>query len=545
MMIILGENLLGVHLSKLFADLSDLQGEEKNRFRILIKKMVEALNEGHSCYPLEMSDYDLVEKSPLVSMGEMTPLVFHQGNLYLHRYFHYESRLAAQIFRRAEIRNKIPNFGELLQTVFSAHTKVQDLQQTAAELALERMLAIISGGPGTGKTSTVVRILGLLLQASGDDLKIALTAPTGKAAMRLQQSVSENIDTLPLTAEIKNYIPTQAQTIHRLLGVRKYSPLFHHSSENPLPYDVLVVDEASMVDLALMSKLVDSLKPQAKLILLGDKDQLASVESGSVLADLIQTLPNNSVVLQETYRFNAAIKRLADLIKDNSPDQAWELLQDKELNNIGVVKGDSANRILWQGYVEYLKRAELAQSPDLKELFALFNSFQILCATRVGSRGADTLNLLIENRLTEGKTKVNGWYSGRPVVITRNDYSLGLYNGDIGICLQDDEDGRMKVWFETEDGQLKPFSPYRIPEYQTAYAMTIHKSQGSEFKNIIVVLPQDDNLVLSRELIYTAITRAKEQLLLVADKDILTLAMARKTHRHSGLAQMISNLQPT
>ncbi len=538
------ENLLGKHLSQMLADRSNLPLDEKNQFRNLIREMLDALAAGHSCYPLAKNELALARKSSLVSEGKMTPLIIHHENLYLHRYYNYENRLAAQVGMRVGSGHDILNSEELLTPLFPTINNEIDLQKAAAKLALEKRLAIISGGPGTGKTSTVGRIIGLLLNSFGADTKIALAAPTGKAAIRLQQSITTTISTLPFADEIKKNIPSQAQTIHRLLGVRRNSPQFYHSSENPMVWDVVVVDEASMVDLALMSKLFDALKPTAKLVLLGDKDQLASVESGAVLADLIATLPDNTIILEKSYRFDTAIKKLANAVKENRSEQAWQLLTTTEIKHLGVLQGDTEHPELWQGYAGYHEFIKQGEFDDVKHVFDLFNSFQILCATRRGRRGADNINRVVESQLLADSAANDDWYPGKPVLITRNDYNLGLFNGDVGICLPDNDDGLMKVWFETEDGSIRPYSPYRLPQHQTAYAMTIHKSQGSEFGKVAIILPQEDNPILSRELLYTAVTRARKQLWLLAEQEIFNLALARKTVRYSGLAQMIRDLQP-
>lgn len=536
------ENLLGIHFSQMLADLSGLHDEEKSKFKALVRQLTDALNVGHSCYPLQEGDLDLIDKTPLVTDGKMSPLVVYDRNLYLHRYYQYELRLAAQVNLRSKGSADFFGSAGILSDLFPKQNEV-DLQKVAAELALHKKLAIISGGPGTGKTSTVARIICLLFHHLGADSKFALAAPTGKAAIRLQQSIAATIKVLPVEKEVKDILPTQAQTIHRLLGVRKNSPKFFHSSENPMPWDVVIVDEASMVDLALMSKLFDALRPDAKIVLLGDKDQLASVESGSVLADLISSLPENTVILKKSYRFDTAIKDLAEAVKENQVGKAWQILKDIEIDNLRVLQGNIDIHTLLQGYTQYMKVIERSDFGDIKKLFALFSSFQILCATRRGRRGSERINREVENHLVGTKTVVDGWYAGRPVIITRNDYGLGLFNGDIGICLEDREDGRMKVWFERENGEIQSFSPFRLPQHQTAFAMTIHKSQGSEFDEVFIVLPEEDNLALSRELIYTAVTRVRKKLWLLTDKEIFTLALARKTQRHSGLVQMIKDLQ--
>ncbi|MDO9067201.1 MAG: exodeoxyribonuclease V subunit alpha, partial [Deltaproteobacteria bacterium] len=397
-----------------------------------------------------------------------------------------------------------------------------DWQRQAAEMALQRPLALISGGPGTGKTRTVARILGLLLLTLGPELQIALAAPTGKAAMRLRESISASLAALPFSASIKKKIPTSASTLHRLLGVRHHSPHFRHHHANPLPWDVVVVDEASMVDLAMMSKLVDALKPGARLILLGDKDQLASVESGAVLADCIQALPDNTVTLQKSYRFNPEISAFAQAVNTNESAAAWSMLasdpQEATTSKSIQLLQEPLPEFIMARYVQYMDKVAALpgdrQEDDIRQLFQCFNQFRVLCATRRGTGGAMTLNRQVEQMLAisnypcqpggrscaipgtrdTGTSLSGAWYPGRPVIILNNDYGLNLFNGDIGICLPDiSTPGAFQVWFEREDGSLKGYQPYRLPTCETVFAMTIHKSQGSEFEEVLVVLPASDS----------------------------------------------------
>jgi exodeoxyribonuclease V alpha subunit len=324
------------------------------------------------------------------------------------------------------------------------------------------------------------------------------------------------------------------------LGVIKDSPRFRHRSDNPLPWDVVVVDEASMVDLALMSKLVDALKPGSRLLLLGDKDQLASVESGAVLIDLVRALPVNTVELQKTYRFDASIQELSRAVNRGDGESAWQLLAEPGSGNIGLLETPLGDFVGGR-YLEYMDLATRVRAVGQERVFAAFNRFRILCAVRQGDRGVQGINTTVERHLTQKGyncfSKI--WYPGRPIIITRNDYSLDLYNGDIGICLPDPDDGTLKVWFERPDGSLKACLPYRLPQCETAYALTIHKSQGSEFDEVLVVLPEEENRVLSRELVYTAVTRARKGVLMAAGKEILIRTLARKIERFSGLRDML------
>ena len=550
---------------------SGLTGATGDCFELLINRLSAALADGHSCLPLTSEEEQLLSgiDTGLISQDITTPLVLWHNRLYLQRYFRYEMRLAEQLKALAKTRYAGPVCRAEVDSCFGKRSETDsetDWQRRAAEMALKQRLTLISGGPGTGKTSTVARILGLFLLTLGPDLQIALAAPTGKAAMRLRESIAASLASLPFPEAISQKIPTSASTLHRLLGVRRHSPHFRHTHANPLPWDVVVVDEASMVDLAMMSKLVDALKPEARLVLLGDKDQLASVESGAVLADCIQALPDNTVTLQKSYRFNQEISAFARAVNTNDSAAAWAMLNHDKSQETATVSllHEAVADFISARYSPYMQKAQALQGAnddDIRQLFQCFNRFRVLCATRRGPGGVEALNHQVEQKLAAqgypcqpgGRSSSihgtsdtgGGWYPGRPVMILNNDYSLNLFNGDIGICLPDiatavTDYGRFKVWFEREDGSLKGYQPYRLPACETVFAMTIHKSQGSEFGEVLVVLPTADTPLLTRELLYTAITRAKTKALIASDQAIFTAAVNRTVSRSSGLHAMLT-----
>ncbi len=530
------------YFAEFLAGRSGLAGAAKERFQELVARVSGALADGHSCLPVSEAEERFLSANPLVSDAGRTPLILNNHRLYLHRYFHYETRLAGQIRQMAAITLALKMDEALVNAYFNDAGPSIDWQKEAAKVALHRALTIICGGPGTGKTTTVVKILALLLQAGEGQRQpaMALAAPTGKAAMRLSEAISKNLNHLQLPDKVRNALPTSAGTLHRLLGVRRGSPQFRHNRDNPLGWDVVVVDEASMVDLAMMSKLVDAIKPGARLILLGDKDQLASVESGAVLGDFIRSLPENTVELQKTYRFEAGIKRLAEAINGADSATAWGLLKDSQTTNISLVN-EGLIGFISEHYARFMAAANRPRPVNFQEIFALFNSFRVLCALHYGSRGVEPINRQVELALSRRgfPCRPDTWYPGRPVLITRNDYGLDLYNGDIGICLPDREKGELLVFFEGAGGRMRSYPPSRLPGCETVFAMTIHKSQGSEFDEVVVVLPEEDNRILSRELVYTAVTRAKKAVRLVAEKEILRLALSRNIERASGLADLL------
>ena len=511
----------------------------------LVAGLSRALGEGHSCLPLSPADQELLHGLPLVGDGRTaTPLVLYRGLLYLQRYFHYERHLASAIARLAKT-NLLPT-GERREASQEGFLSGQDeAQQRAVTMAGGRALTIICGGPGTGKTTTVVAILAsqVLASSAARPPTVALAAPTGKAAMRLSEAVGRSLARLPIPEVAWRAIPTTAATLHRLLGVRRGSPRFVHDHDNPLGWDIVVVDEASMVDLALMCKLVDAIKPGGRLILLGDKDQLASVESGAVLADLVSHLPENTVELTTTYRFDQGIKALAEAIKSGNGERAWQLLRQGPEGSVALLREEQLDSLA-RRYDEIFLALQDGGSPDPVWVLAALNRFRILCALQHGRRGVVAVNHHVELALAARGFAVRpgSWYPGRPVLITRNDYGLGLFNGDIGVCLRQAGSGELRVWFERAEGGLRSFAPTRIAECQTVYAMTIHKSQGSEFEEVAVFLPEGESRVLGRELLYTGVTRAKKRVSVLAEEAILGFTISKTVERFGGLGNWLRDL---
>lgn len=537
--------LLDIQFSRFLARCAVLSEREKKEFQDVVCRLSAGISMGDSCLPLTKQEKLLVESSGLSGL-DTYPLCVVGNHLYFQRYFKHEKRLAEIIKSFATARTAFHGDTTMLDDLFGrGKEKERDWQRVAAEQALVQNFLIISGGPGTGKTTTVVKVLALLQAVADSSLRIALAAPTGKAAMRLQESVGASVHRLPCDESILDTIPRQASTLHRLLGVRRHSPFFQHNGDNPLSYDVVVVDEASMVDLALMSKLVAALRPGSRLILLGDKNQLASVESGTVLADLISAMPGHTVELRKSYRFDTSIQRFAEAINAGNSDLAWDFLAQDEPQNVALLGGDVAE-YGGEMYCSYMSAVREAKSlSDYKRLFPSLQSFKILCALRHGRAGVSGINERVERYLTSwGYDCLSTiWYGGRPVMITRNDYGLDLYNGDMGICLPDPENPEvMKVWFERSDGRLLGLLPGRISGCQTVYAMTIHKSQGTEIDEVLVVLPEKDSVLLTRELLYTAVTRAKQCVKIKGKRSVFSRAVKEKITRHSGLSSWLSGV---
>ncbi|MCX5855819.1 MAG: exodeoxyribonuclease V subunit alpha [Deltaproteobacteria bacterium] len=528
-----------------------------------------------------------LEKSPVVgSPGDVKPLILDGARLYLFRYWDYETGLAHALKNMTNARIETfdePKLKNCVDRIFPRtnddEKKEMDWQKVAAFSSLRNRLCVISGGPGTGKTFTVAKILALLVEQSGNDtLNIALTAPTGKAAARLQEAIKEAKATLNCSDAVKAAIPEEASTLHRLLKTIPYSPYFRFNVDNPLPYDVVVIDEASMVDLALFSKLTQALRPQSRLILLGDKDQLASVEAGSVLGDICDTgnvhrfsqafidvcrrvtgenfTENHSgptsesisdciVQFTRSYRFHetSGIHAVSRAVNAGEDDNTLDLIKKGTYGDIHWRNLPRPNELLryledWitGRYDVYLKAADPLKALDH------FSRSRILTALREGPYGVHNLNFMIE-RIMHKKgliERIGRWYSGRPVMITRNDYNLRLFNGDIGIAMETDgRDGELRVFFPGTEGPLRSFPPLRLPDHETVYAMTVHKSQGSEFDEVLFITPDRDTQVMTRELIYTAVTRAKKKIQVWGKEDVFLTAIQRRIHRSSGLREAL------
>lgn len=505
---------------------------------------------------------------------QAAPIVLTEGRLYLHRLWHHEGQVA-RFFQAQSAPQAFPD-GEVravLDNLFG--TEPDDWQKIAAAVALTQKTAVISGGPGTGKTTTVAKLLASLIRLSHGALRIQLAAPTGKAAARLTESLGKALQKLPVSDIERQRFPAEATTLHRLLGAQPETQRLRYHAGNLLHLDVLVVDEASMVDLGMMANLIAALPPQARVIFLGDRDQLASVEAGAVLGDIcrcaeagysvaraaqLSALTGCQVeghdddsapavrdaicLLRKSYRFdaNSGIGKLAAAVNAGEPkaveaafNAGFSDISRQPLND-GEAYQAMLNEIA-EGYRPFLRLVSQRAQPA--EILQAFGRYQLLCALREGPFGVQGLNQRIEQKLMQLQLirRPQGgsrWYQGRPVMVTRNDSALGLFNGDIGMTLLDDE-GLLKVFFPLPDGSIKAVQPSRLPAHDTAWSMTVHKSQGSEFDHTALVMPAQFLPVLTRELIYTAITRARKQLTLYSDESVFRRAVQLRTQRRSGL----------
>jgi len=571
------------------------------------------LTEGHICFDvdeLETEKENLpnyykntvfssqsLANEPLVSRKNLPkqPFVLHNNKLYLQRYFNYESEILGKIIEIVSGEwgvgseelgvasggiEKIKILRPFINKLFESDNTNDSTnwQLVATLVGVLNNFIIITGGPGTGKTTTVAKILAILFQIN-PNLKVTLAAPTGKAAARMAESLkattSSSSSNIPVDIAAK-FEFLQPATLHRLLGFIPNSPYFKHNQNNPLNYDVVIVDEASMIDVALFAKLLNAISPQTRLILLGDKNQLASVEAGSLFGDLCQAQPslnlfnektaafineftNNEkqiigkaniidnylnhplyqhiVELKFSHRFknSEGIGQFSKSIIENNQTQITKFILANADAQVSIDTHYN-NKFLEDfivGYEEYI------HENDIKIALQKFNKLRILCAIRESDQGLFVLNKTVEKYLSRKNlidTRIE-FYEHRPIIITSNNYALKLFNGDIGI-VRKDENGELKVWFEGENNQLVAILPDLINKAETVYAMTIHKSQGSEFEQVMVVLPKQQNIaILTRELLYTGLTRAKNKVFLQGSQAVILQAAQAQVKRTSGIAQ--------
>ena len=570
------------YLADLMVELNSYKPDDEQEKKALNKtlractlEISKRTREGQIAYQISTAQKSILLSSTVAGeASDYMPLIIddkHEGTyLYLNRYWQYQQHLAEQINTRIIAKETLSD-----AQLTWAQTRLADYfpedenskeinwQKRAAELALQNKFLIVSGGPGTGKTTTITRILALLIEQQVKEkseqkvggvlphsFNILLAAPTGKAAIRMLDSIRDASQSLD--KDIYVQMPTHASTLHKLLGYKPNSTQFKHHRNNPLNADVVLVDEASMIDIALMSKLVDAVPEHAKLILIGDKDQLASVETGSVFADMCLGLENKTaedrdessssiVTLKKNWRFDAdsdigqcAIaanegdsKTLLSILNDSNRLDA-ERIKPSNLRDADLIKP-------WRNYFKVLNNPD----SSLQAIFDAFNEYRVLCALRRGLNGSEMMSTRIETALEkqglitrrhgylQNKNQQSNWYHGRPVMITQNSYSRDLFNGDTGITLIRDDEINV-VFPDSSENQnsnetgFKSFSPVRLPAHETTWAMTIHKSQGSEFNQVLLILPQEEMPLLTRQLVYTGITRAKESVSIIASEDVLT-----------------------
>jgi exodeoxyribonuclease V alpha subunit len=448
----------------------------------------------------------------------VSPLVLHGSLLQLRRYFDAEQRIAMRI--AASLRASLPQGNPTFR--------------------------VITGGPGTGKTTRIAELLVETLERT-PELRVALAAPTGKAAARLSESVRLRLDGMKASPEVRARVPQSARTVHRLLGYQPDRDRFWSRAGTPLPYDLVILDEASMVDVLLMDALVTALPSHATLLLVGDQDQLSSVEAGDVLGAICRVahdvgsgnaLHASVQRLTRSYRFEAhpAIGDAAAAILAGDAAALSAVVHDVARTDVRWTPAPRDRAELLALLVPHLERCLAAETPAAA-LTAL-DGFRVLCGEREGTWGVSGINAEVERWLrSQGTVITERWYHRRPVMAMANDYGTQVFNGDVGVAW--DTDGELLVHFPGPEGTTRAIQPARLPETQTAWAMTVHKAQGSEFTNVIVMLPAKGSRVLGRELLYTAVTRARSHVLIVGDESVMRSAVSRTVRRGSGLEAIL------
>lgn len=562
--------------------------------------------EGHICIPLDSREETpfgfcnpgLLRRASPKLLGNAdninAPFIIDGDHIYLQRYYKYELNIFSRVAERLGVsdeekplfRDSLCSVKSLIQKEFKLPAKADstgpDWQFVAVMRCLLERFGVITGGPGTGKTTTLAKLL-LILYSMHPDARVALAAPTGKASMRMVESLRQRSENFP--EEIKSKIQAlKPHTLHVLLGYRRNAIYFRHNRSDVLPYDCVVVDEASMIDVPMFSKLMDACAPETRLILLGDKDQLASVEAGTLLGDLclsagkLNRIPaddyhfiNDQIAGQEgyipdeyqsedstglsrvitelrfTHRFgkDSDIGKLSRAVIQGDAGEAKRLLASEEEKNISIADPSDDKR-----FTQFVCRyGEMLKTDDPAEALGLLNRLRVLVTVKQGPFGLYGINERIEKILrAHFPSLINprpGFYHNQPIIITQNNYEIGLFNGDVGIIKKDPDSERYKAWFEgtEKSAEPRPYNPALLSSYETAFAMTIHKSQGSEFLDIMVVMPEKaDNPLLTRELLYTGITRARNEVLLLGTEEALELGIAKKVERYSGLQDRFSTL---
>ncbi|MFT4109547.1 exodeoxyribonuclease V subunit alpha, partial [Propionicimonas sp.] len=504
-----------------------------------------------------------IEASPLVRIGAEgggdRPLRLAGDLLYLERYWQEESTVAGELSARRARPVAAPDGDRLAAAVAELLTADTDPdQRLAAVVPALTGVTVVAGGPGTGKTHTLARLLGVLHRTATSPPRIALAAPTGKAAVRMREALAQAATGLPpdLAASLTGL---EATTLHRLLGwVPEARNRFRHHRANPLPHDVVVVDEASMISVTLMARLLDALRPEARLVLVGDPDQLAPVEAGAVLADIVDAptapdgdlaralsglgLPASGPVVRLTHnhRSAAAITNLARAVLAGDEDEALRLAcAGAEEVRFAEHAEQTDLRELVTGSGRRLVAA--AREGRVADALAELEAHRLLCAHRRGPYGVAMWSRQVEEWLlgaVDDFDPTGAWYPGQPLLVTQNSPELGLFNGDTGVVVA--TGGQLRVHFARGAHHWQTVSPFLLDGVQTIHAMTVHKAQGSQFDRVTVVLPTPDSPLLTRELLYTAITRAKEQVTLIGSPDSLRQAVRRQAQRASGLRDRLA-----
>lgn len=543
-------------------------GKNKEAVELIVSLTSYLLRQGHVC--LDLNSYPPAEVEPLLldglwsSMPEILqecplvsdenlpdqPLILSRtGKLYFHRYWHYERELLQAVTDRCgglseEDEKPVAKLADGGQTGFALSGE----QEQAVASAMRSRLTLISGGPGTGKTSTIASLIAQSSTTMEDvESSIALAAPTGKAAQRVQQSLEKGL----MAMDVKP-LKLQATTVHRLLGYKRFSSNFRHDKEHPLPHRLVIIDEASMLDLPLFAKLIRAVGPEARLVLLGDRHQLSSVEAGSIFGDLVEAgacyypLRKQTIDLRKNFRFpkDSLLHRLCQSVKTGEADQAARLIEteNNEVRSMPLPSPKGLRQEL--GEVLLAHYARLHSIRDPRAALDLLGQRCLLSPVRKGPYGVEALNRTMESLLSlhHPSLKEGRHYHGKPILITENSYDLNLFNGEIGVFIASpNQPDQLQAWFYGDSpAEVRKFPISALPAFETAYALTVHKSQGSEYQMVYLILPSRKAPVLTRELIYTALSRSRKTVHVWANLPIFKFAIHRRTQRSSGILDRLS-----
>ena len=488
--------------------------------------------------------------------NEQRPIVLADGKIYFYKYWLYEDSLAKKVWGLSKLPGKYAEKSLPITKVFTELFKDQksEGQKNAAEKAVKNRFSVITGGPGTGKTTTVAKIIAGILSVYPQE-RIVLAAPTGKAAMRMTESLlskrtEEDMKGVVEEEIIRKIRSLEGKTIHKILEMKFGKP--SKNREDPINADLVIIDEASMVDIAMFSSLLDALSDTTSLILLGDKDQLSSVDAGNVLSDICNAAKDGLferdiiATLTESHRFDEhpGIERLAHAVnsKEAEADEIIRICKEdpadlgfKELETKKEKKNGEIAEITANAKEKYTFLSDTDLNPA--EILGKLNDFKILCPSKEDTFGVENVNREIETALEIDPSDV--FYNGRPIMIIKNDYTNGLMNGDCGVILK--RNGKTKAWFKQGE-DISSFAISELPAFETVYAMTIHKSQGSEYDSVLVLLPERDMSMLTKELLYTAITRARKKVEIVSSKEVLACTLQRSGSRNSGFENALKRL---
>ncbi|WDI79019.1 exodeoxyribonuclease V subunit alpha [Candidatus Purcelliella pentastirinorum] len=577
-------------------DFAKILLKKKEKLLILIIATLHAeMKQGSSCLPIENILKKIKKQVPknkkkkitkinilksllkfnmvsIYSENNITPIIIFNNKIYLYKIWKMENKIAK--FLNINKKNNYINYKKLKININNLFNKIDKNLKIAAKLAITKKITFIMGGPGTGKTTLIKKIIILLIYNAKKKINIKLATPTGKSAAKLTEEINKKIINKKITIKNKKYIPKQAYTIHTLIGLDYYKNNIYYKKENKLNIDVLIIDESSMLDMQIISNIISAIPINTQIIFIGDKDQLDPIGIGNILSDIyalkknkqnksyinnkknfkknykFNTLCNNIHILKKNYRFkkNSDIAKMAKAINSNNIIKVKNLL-NSNTKNIKLINVNKKNNylILINKFIKIYKKIlnMLQNKKPVINIINYLNKYQLLCALKKGNFGTKKINndiksILIEKKLINYKSKMNKWYIGQPIIITKNNYNLKIYNGNIGIILLD-KNKKPNIFLKKKQKNIKKIPIEFIKHYKSAWSITVHKAQGSEFEKVSLILPNEHIPILNKKLIYTAITRAKKKIIIYTNKKTLYKSIKYYIKRNTGLTEQINH----